>query len=518
MALSNQARGETSMNLLFRLVSASYASSTHHQLALDALLHLRGRQAVPWQRLFLKFYRDYLDGSKAPDKEFKDFRNHVLHVRDNHWGGAVAAAQQWYDKTVKALRRRRWRQATFSAGVLSHYYTDPIMPFHTAQSQAESNIHRAVEWSICKSYDELRDVFENEMPEPQLELSYAGDWLAQFVRAGAEKSTQHYETLIEHYDFRAGVKDPPAGLDDTCQNVLAELLGYAAVGFARILEKAFKDAGVKPPEVDLTVESVLGTIQIPIHWVTRKIRDARERNLIEAMYNELQEKGRVERYLPEDDRVVRDLHEKEVGRSVEPVRIHPSARPPAEAPDMSDVATREETTVGTETPMASIEQERIQEPSISRKDETQAWRRWYLDLDDDVVDAPSIGPKTARRLNRIGIRTVVDLLRADPDEASAELGVRYITPELLTSWQDQARLVCRIPGLRGHDAQILVACNWHDPEDIAEADAEEMLDVVSRFTKTADGERILRSSKPPDLDEVLDWIAWAAESRRLDAA
>ena len=27
----------------------------------------------------------YLDGSKAPDKEFKDFKNHVLHTRDGYW-------------------------------------------------------------------------------------------------------------------------------------------------------------------------------------------------------------------------------------------------------------------------------------------------------------------------------------------------------------------------------------------------------------------------------------------------
>ena len=41
------------------------------------------------------------------------------------------------------------------AGVLSHYYTDPIQPFHTAQTEAENAIHRACEWSINRSYDDL---------------------------------------------------------------------------------------------------------------------------------------------------------------------------------------------------------------------------------------------------------------------------------------------------------------------------------------------------------------------------
>ena len=95
------------MNLLFRVLFASGCRSTHHKLAMDALRHLRGEQAERWQKLFLRFHAEYLDGSKAPDTCFKDFRNHVLHVRDNYWGGAVKSSLRWYTTTVEAVQLSR---------------------------------------------------------------------------------------------------------------------------------------------------------------------------------------------------------------------------------------------------------------------------------------------------------------------------------------------------------------------------------------------------------------------------
>ena len=77
------------MSLLFRILYATHANGTHHKLALDALNHLRGSDAEAWRKVFLANAEIYLEGSKAPDKQFKDFTNHVLHVRDGYWGGAA---------------------------------------------------------------------------------------------------------------------------------------------------------------------------------------------------------------------------------------------------------------------------------------------------------------------------------------------------------------------------------------------------------------------------------------------
>ena len=81
-----------------------------------------------------------------------------LHVQDNYWGGAVKTAQLWYKLTVDALKLGDWKEAAYSAGVLSHYVSDPFMPFHTGQTEAEGKVHRACEWSIAQSYVELRNI------------------------------------------------------------------------------------------------------------------------------------------------------------------------------------------------------------------------------------------------------------------------------------------------------------------------------------------------------------------------
>src|SRR5262249_35019429 len=113
------------MSILWKLVFRNRCASTHHQLALDALRFVPGPQADRWVNLFLADHEQFLTGAEAPDKEFKDFKDHVLFVADNGWGGALAAARNWYQKTVAALSEGDWPEAIYNAGVLSHYFTDP---------------------------------------------------------------------------------------------------------------------------------------------------------------------------------------------------------------------------------------------------------------------------------------------------------------------------------------------------------------------------------------------------------
>src|SRR5262245_20563891 len=190
------------MSLLYAVVFASRCRSNHHRLAVDALRHLRSPAAEQWRTLFLHNHKEYLEGAKAPDEEFKDFKNHVLHVRDNNWGGAVEACEEWYRRTVRALQAKDWKQAAWSAGVMSHYYVDPIQPFHTHQTEEEGVIHRAVEWSFSKSYKTFQRILEGERGGyPDIAVPNGDDWLAQMVREGARASNPHYEAVIEHYNF-----------------------------------------------------------------------------------------------------------------------------------------------------------------------------------------------------------------------------------------------------------------------------------------------------------------------------
>ncbi len=144
--------------------------------------------------------------------------------------------------------------------------------------------------------------------------------------------------------------------------------------------------------------------------------------------------------------------------------------------------------------------------------------RFYLEPSDPVVDAPSIGPKTAARLHEIDIHTLADLFIFDAEDVAVQLGERRITSDTVLRWQLQAQLVCRIPNLRGHDAQILVACGVEDPGKLATLDASSFLQQVNRFVATKEGQRILRNGKRPDLAEVTSWIECSQNARQLRAA
>ena len=591
------------MNLLFRIVYAAHANGTHHKLALDSLRFLSAPDAEAWRRLFLSEAEVYLEASKVPDKEFKDFKNHVLHVRDDYWGGAPEKVESWYKMLVRALSDGAWHEAIWAAGIMSHYYTDPIHPFHTAQSTAESEIHRAVEWSISKSYDQLWRATAALEP-PAIEIGSDATAIKDHVIAGAERANVHYETLIRHYDFARGVVEPTEGLDPVTRQLVTELLLYAAVGTARLLDRAIVEAAAAPPKVSLTARTVVAGLKIPSKWVTRKLADAADRRQVEAMFDELTETGRVDATLPEDDRLVRDLHEKEViiprraadaaGRArrrrdnplpqgqipklksaagkhataaeplsrlrrrlkaveapltappkppapstpeVQPANNADTAQAPVVAKSESESVAKSQTATRptppaprpsvpvtavpvTAVPVTAVPATAVPvtaRPAAAKQatPEPDKESRIYLAPEDDVERAPSIGPKTARRLYRIGIMTVADLLKGEPTDIARRLAHSRIDSNAVIAWQQQAKLVMEIPGLRGGHAQLLVGGGLTTLDEIASAEPAAAMAAVLRFANTEAGRRVLRDGPPPDLEKV---HAWVKSARSVKAA
>lgn len=533
------------MSLLFRIIYAAHASGTHHKLALDGLAELAIPGRSDWQRLFLKHAEQFMDGAKAPDTKFKDFKNHVLHVRDGYWGGAPDLASTWYQRTIDELKFGKWIDAVYSAGVLSHYVTDPLMPFHTGQTDAENAIHAAAEWSINRSYNDLRAIGLNR-PVAQVEKPAGPNWLREMMIAGAELSNAHYERLIAHYDIKRGVVDPPSGLDEVARRLVADLLVDAAARYSVILGSAITEAGVPPPPVDLTMDTVLAAVKIPIKTLKKRLADAADRAVVEAQYDELMATGKVEKTLREDDRTVRDLHAAEVAAPRRPgeaaarhrvllVTEQPThknaghvpaikAAPPL-IPATTDAVARLDVS-GFEKTAAAVKNRPIAEPlsaevtSLSAGDghkrttpppalATTAAPRAHLAMTDPVEAAPVIGPKTAARLEAVGIVTIADLLAAAPAQLASRLADKRFSAAEITSWQHLSRLVMDLPGLRGTHAQLLAGAGYVSAQTVAEAEDDDLVQRVVDFAISPAGSRILRDGASPDRAQILAWLAMA---------
>lgn len=586
------------MTLLERVIRAHRCRSTHHFIAFDALSLIEGEDAEGWKALMLVHHEHLLKGAKAPDDTFKDFKNHVLHVGEGEWGGARAKAAEWYAVAVDLLRRKRWSDAAWAFGVLSHYYADPIQPFHTGQTEAEGVIHRAVEWSIAKSRPEI-DARIAEQGYPAVKVPDGLGFVSDMVREGALRSNAHYFTFIDHYDLAAGVADPPSGLDETMRAAIVDLIAYATAGFAAILTRAIEEAAVSPPKVNLNLQGYIETLDIPLRWITAKLEDMADRSTVEKMYKEYQKTGKVIRTLPEDDKLIREQHAKEVRRislkelnaePVPPLGTKRDAEPAesieqddrklanasiveaedediletvedeaddmaADAGDTYDEDSVEESEADAEEEVegnapdaledeyeadleASADEEEVYEEEDGSDGEFEAdaedsaeqdeqeddtppaivppaasrRRNPSLTFESPVVDAPSIGPKTAAHLARAGIETVGDLLICDPDEAAEIIGVRHITVDAIETWQMQATLMIEVPGLRVHDAQLLVGAGISSREDLANASAATIFELAMEFLQTSAGSRVLRPGETLEEEEVEEWIEMAQET------
>lgn len=510
------------MSACYRLVLDSVCRSNHHRIAVMALEHLQSEDATSWRNLFLKHRDAYLEGAKAPDEVFKDFRNHVLHVRDGDWGGAPVAAREWYRRTVRALQAQDWKHAAYCAGVMSHYVVDPVQPFHTHQTEEENTVHRAVEWSLSKAFPELFLILTQDLGFPDVPVPAGDNWLEQMVRNGALISTQHYETLIDHYDFAVGVKRPIEGLDQEMKDVVAALLGYASVMLARVLDRAVAEAKAEAPSVSLILDTVAIVANTPVRVVAKRIAHVVEAELVSSQFMEFRKIGKVRETLGDDDKAVRKLFAEEV------LKVSLSTLDcqwPREAGTANGQGAEARVTKKAKATKAFVEakarkaeKSKAENPPLEKskpapKPEAAAptapapvITRIRLSREALVVDAPSIGPKTANRLAIIGVKTVGDLLALAPEDAAARIKAGHINAGIIKDWQAQALLACSVPELNGTNAQLLVGAGIYGIDDLATADLDFLIDAMTLYVQSNEGDRALRDQKLPDRARVKGWI------------
>lgn len=497
------------MSRLVTILRAAHCRSTHHYFAIDALAKIETVQGKRLADLLLKHHDEYLVGAKAPDSTFRDFRNHVLHVSDNHWGGAIKACEDWAQKALLLLDQGRWKKAAYACGVLSHYFTDPLMPLHTGQSEKESTVHRPMEWSICKSYEAIYELSKNTSIA-DFELTSHDDWIGRAVLKGAGIAHGQYDQLIDLYDLRNGCKTPPLGLNAESRDIVAGLFSLAIGGWAKVLSKLADDTTSELPEVSHSLTSFLATIDMPLAWIVRNISDIGERRAVKKIFREIEATGTLRRNLPTEIKVVREQRRKDW----ETPRKGTSKTQSHLFTSDADFETPMIALPKRKVPSASKEQERDSLQPIPSNDIGEAGR---VNLDSKLVDAPSIGPKTARRFGKIGITTIRQFVSAECQTLADQLATHWISLDMLRDWQDQAKLVCDVPALCGYKAQLLVAVGCRSRSQLRRANAYDLGEQIASFCATSEGRRILRSSSLPNKDDIAEWISSATTSQQRAA-
>lgn len=489
------------MNPILSILRAAHCRSTHHFFAVDAIPLVQTDAGKRLTSQLLQHHDRYLTGAKDPDTRFRDFQNHVVHVTDGYWGGAPRVAHVWYDKLQRYLRKDRFGDAAHAAGVLSHYFTDPMQPLHTQQCEREKVVHRPIEWSITKSYNQIYRLWKEDDLRVVFQLSDGPSWLGEAILHGARFANRKYQTLIDQYDLDRGTKDPPGGLTDELRESLAELFGLSITGWARVLERAAADAETlrrSPlPTADLSIPMLLASLRVPARLWTRHMEHKHERLAVDSLVEEFRRTGTLVDHLPTEVDIVHRV----IGVYQDEKRWqHERALRLASKETMIEVASPDR-------PHRVTDDEPVILPFRPHSAPTAAVvvASGGLSRRDPLVDAPSIGPKTAARFEAIDIQTVGEFLDSNVDDVARRLATYWITADTVSQWQNQSTLMCQIAGLRCRDAQLLAGAGFDSSISIAVAKEAMVVRKVSEFASTTSGRRYLRGAAPPNKDEILAW-------------
>lgn len=493
------------MNPLLAIVRAAHCRSTHHFFAIDAIPMVQTDAGRRLTALLLRHHRRYLTGAKDPDTRFRDFQNHVIHVQDGYWGGAPRVAHKWYDRMQRYLREERYSDAAHAAGVVSHYFTDPMQPLHTQQSEREAVLHRPIEWSITNSYDRiLRDWKQDEM-RVVFQISDGPGWLGEAILHGARFANRKYAIMLDSYDLVRAATDPPAGLNANLRGVIAELFGLCITGWARVLERAASEAeaqrGRPLPAASLSIPTLLATIGVPTRLWLRRIENKQEQLAVSQLVEEYRTTGTVKRHLPAEVDIVHrvvEIHQDEKRWNQERAARLASPATVIKVESIGDNSLEAATTDHDEPP-ATI-------PFVPRS------THGVLSASDPLFHAPSIGSKTAARFAAIEIHTIGDFLSASPSNLAKRLLTYWITEATVSQWQAQARLMCEVPRLKPREAQLLAGTGLSSAAKLAQYDPATLYAMVCEFAATSTGLRYLRAAPRPTADDVEGWVRAATSS------
>ena len=292
------------MKRLLGFIRKVHCIGTHQRFAIDALSCLQSDAGIRFAQWIARNYSHYLRGAIDPDVRFRDFHNHVIHVRDGFWGGAPRVAHQWYGRLQKHLRAERFPQAAHAAGVLSHYLTDVIQPLHTVSSEREAVVHRPLEWSIDCAYEQIFRTWKDSGTKIHLKLTNGPVWLGSLMMHSAKFSHGHIDQLLSRYRFQEAVENPECALDHQSVLILSELFALSITAIANVLDRAAIESesftGYPIPPCHSNLAFARATITAPVAMLKRRSRYYREQLAGRELAEEYFRTGTLTSQLPKE--------------------------------------------------------------------------------------------------------------------------------------------------------------------------------------------------------------------------
>ncbi len=292
-----------------RAIRGATVTTLHQAIAFDALQHLDVADSTGWERLFMGHARTLALGAAAPDVDFRDFRNHLLFPNDGMWGGAAAKAECWQRNLTSALARSEWENASYCAGVLSHYIIDAMHPLHTAQSQADNDVYAAL---ACYTHVNYSELARGARAPATHDGGRQDRSAAAAVISGAVSANRQYDALLTHIELGRLTSDPRCGLDWQARALMAAFVRKATEVFAAQLGSAIERSGARLPATAVPYSGMRALAAIPFTAVSRWRRGRSLRRAAENAVAEYTATGAVTHAAPPEIRVKRELYAREV--------------------------------------------------------------------------------------------------------------------------------------------------------------------------------------------------------------
>lgn len=133
--------------------------------------------------------------------------------------------------------------------------------------------------------------------------------------------------------------------------------------------------------------------------------------------------------------------------------------------------------------------------------------RWNLQC--NVADVLGLGPRTAGRLQQVGVRTAEQLLDADVQAVATRLDDPRFSAATLADWQREAELRVTIPSLPADAARVLAALGVGNVDTLSRMTPTELLTDLDNVSQTEPRLAWLAKGPRPSVGEVNSWIQCA---------